>query len=143
MIAVRISPDIPMSIVGSPSYLAQRPAPAVPQDLIRHRCIHLRLPTSGGLYVWGFEKDGHELKVRAEGPLVFNTIELIREAAVEGLGLSYLPTDQVQRHVDAGRLTKVLGDWCPSLPGYHLYYPSRRHPVPAFALLVDALRYRP
>ena len=73
MIAVRISPDIPMSLVGSPSYFAQRPAPEVPQDLVRHRCIHLRLPTSGGFYVWGFEKDEHELKVRTEGPLVFNT----------------------------------------------------------------------
>lgn len=143
MIAVRISPDIPMSLVGSPAYLAQRPAPTVPQDLIAHRCIHLRLPTSGGLYVWAFEKDGHELKVRAEGPLVFNTIELILEAAVDGLGLGYMPTDHVQGHVHAGRLVKLLGDWCPSLPGYHLYYPSRRHPVPAFALLVDALRLRP
>jgi DNA-binding transcriptional LysR family regulator len=100
------------------------------------------LPTSGGLYVWGFEKEGHELKVRTEGPLVFNTIDLIREAAAAGLGLGYLPTDQVQSLIDAGRLTTVLEDWCPSLPGYHLYYPSRRHPVPAFALLVDALRYR-
>lgn len=142
MIAVRISPDIPMSLVGSPSYFAQRPTPNLPQDLVQHRCIHLRLPTSGGLYVWGFEKEGHELKVRAEGPLVFNTIDLIREAAAEGLGLGYMPTDYVQSYVDAGRLIEVLRDWCPSLPGYHLYYPSRRHPVPAFALLIDALRYR-
>lgn len=143
MIAVRIAPDMPMAIVGSPSYFAQHPAPAVPQDLIQHRCINLRLPTSGGLYVWPFEKDGQELKVRTEGPLVFNTIELIRDATVEGLGLGYLPRDHVRTQVDTGQLITVLDDWCPTLPGYHLYYPSRRHPVPAFALIVDALRYRP
>ena len=142
MIAVRIAPDMPMSIVGSPSYFAQYPAPTAPQDLIQHRCINLRLPTSGGLYVWPFEKDGQELRVRTEGPLVFNTIEMIRDAAVEGLGLGYVPADHVQDYVDAGRLISILNDWCPALPGYHLYYPSRRHPVPAFALLVDALRYR-
>jgi DNA-binding transcriptional LysR family regulator len=143
MIAVRIAPDMPMSIVGSPAYFAQHPTPIIPQDLVRHRCINLRLPTSGGLLVWPFEKEGRELKVRTEGPLVFNTIDMIRDAAVEGLGLGYMPADHVQGHVDAGRLIAVLDDWCPALPGYHLYYPSRRHPVPAFALLVDALRYRP
>lgn len=143
MIAVRIAPDMPMAIVGSPSYFAQHPAPAVPQELIEHRCINLRLPTSGGLYVWPFEKDGQELKVRTEGPLVFNTIELIRDAAVEGLGLGYMPYDHVRTQVDTGQLITVLDDWCPALPGYHLYYPSRRHPVPAFTLIVEALRYRP
>lgn len=143
MIAVRLAPDIPMSIVGSRSYFGHRPVPIVPQDLVEHRCINLRLPTSGGLYVWPFAKGEQGLKVRTEGPLVFNTIDLIRDAAVEGLGLGYMPADHVQDHVDAGRLISVLADWCPALPGYHLYYPSRRHPVPAFALLVDALRYRP
>jgi DNA-binding transcriptional LysR family regulator len=143
MIAVRIARDMPMSIVGSPSYLEQMPRPVIPHDLVRHRCINLRLPTSGGLYVWRLEKGGQELKVRTEGPLVFNTIELIRDAAIEGLGLGYMPTDHVQSQVDAGQLIKVLDDWCPALPGYHLYYPSRRHPVPAFALLINALRYRP
>jgi DNA-binding transcriptional LysR family regulator len=142
MIAVRIAPDMPMSIVGSPSYFERCPAPEVPQDLIQHRCINLRLPTLGGLYVWPFAKGGQELKVRTEGPLVFNTIDLILDAAVEGLGLGYMPTDHVQSRVDAGQLLTVLDDWCPALPGYHLYYPSRRHPVPAFALLVNALRYR-
>jgi DNA-binding transcriptional LysR family regulator len=142
MIAVRIAPDMPMAVVGSPAYFVDRTPPLVPQDLVRHRCINLRLPTSGGLYVWGFEKDGHELKVRTEGPFVFNTTELSLDAALEGFGLGYLPDDQVHDHVSYGRLLKVLTDWTPSLPGYHLYYPSRRHPAPAFALLVDALRYR-
>lgn len=142
MIAVRIAPDIPMAIVGSPEYFANRQPPIVPQDLVRHRCINLRLPTSGGLYVWGFKKDGHELKVRTDGPLIFNTTELTLDAALEGFGLGYLPDDQVRNHVVGGRLRKVLTDCTISLPSYHLYYPSRRHPAPAFALVVEALRYR-
>jgi DNA-binding transcriptional LysR family regulator len=143
MVAVRIAPDMPMSVVGAPSYFDQAAKPEVPQDLARHRGINLRLPTSGGLYVWGFEKDGHALKVRVEGPLVFNTIDLALDAALAGFGLAYLPTDQVQGEVENGRLFKLLEDWMPSLPGYHLYYPSRRYPAPAFALIVDALRHRP
>ncbi|MCW2370057.1 DNA-binding transcriptional LysR family regulator [Sphingobium sp. B11D3D] len=143
MIAVRIAPDMPMAVVGSPNYFANHPPPIVPQDLVQHRCINLRLPTSGGLYVWGFNQDGHELKVRTEGPLVFNTTELTLDAALEGFGLGYLPEDQVRDHANDGRLVRVLTDWTPSLPGYHLYYASRRHPAPAFTLLVDALRYRP
>ena len=140
MIAVRLAPDMQMALVGSPDYFDRHPPPGVPQDLVRHRCINLRLPTSGGFYVWEFEKRGRELKVRVEGPLVFNTIDLILEAAIEGFGLAYLPKDQVQQHVESGRLFAALNDWCPRLPGYHLYYPSRRQPPPAFALLVEALR---
>jgi DNA-binding transcriptional LysR family regulator len=142
MIAVRLAPDMQMALVGSPDYLDRHPPPGVPQELVRHRCINLRLPTSGGFYVWEFEKGGRELKVRVEGPLIFNTIDLILEAAVEGFGLAYLPKDQVQHHVESGRLIAVLNDWCPRLPGYHLYYPSRRQPPPAFAVLVEALRQK-
>ncbi len=142
MIAVRIAPDMPMSVVASPDYFARNPIPEMPQDLVRHKSVNLRLPTSGGLYVWGFQRDGHELKVRTEGQLVFNTLDMILEAALEGLGVTYFPTMMVQDHIDAGRLVCVLASWCPALPGYHLYYPSRRQPTPAFALFVDALRYR-
>jgi DNA-binding transcriptional LysR family regulator len=142
MIAVRISPDVPMAIVGTPAYLAKHPAPAVPQDLMQHRCINLRVPTSGGLTTWGFEKDGRKLNVRTDGPLIFNTLDLILEAAVEGFGLAYLPMDQVQMHLSSGQLVQVLSDWHTDLSGYHLYYPSRRQPTTAFALLVKALRYR-
>jgi DNA-binding transcriptional LysR family regulator len=142
MIAVRMAPDMQMAIVGSPDYFARIPPPVVPQDLMQHRCINLRLPTSGGLYVWGFEKKGRELKVRTDGPLVFNTIDLIIQAALDGFGLGYLPMDQVEQHLASDRLVSVLKDWCPKLSGYHLYYPSRRQPTAAFALLVEALRYR-
>ena len=142
MIAVRMAPDMQMAVVGSPAYFARISPPVVPQDLMQHRCINLRLPTSGGLYVWVFEKKGRELKVRTDVPLVFNTIDLIIEAALDGFGLGYLPLDQVETHLASGRLVSVLKDWCPKLSGYHLYYPSRRQPTAAFALLVEALRYR-
>ena len=142
MIAVRIGPDMRMAVVGAPSYFARRPKPKTPQDLTAHDCINLRLPTHGGLYAWEFEKGGRELKVRVEGQLVFNRIALILDAALAGFGLAYLPEDQVQTHIADGRLVRVLADWCPPFSGYHLYYPSRRQPTPAFALVVDALRYR-
>jgi DNA-binding transcriptional LysR family regulator len=142
MIAARIGPDMRMAVVGAPSYFARRPTPRMPQDLAQHRCINLRLPTHGGLYAWEFAKGKREVKVHVEGPLVFNTIALRLNAALAGLGLAYLPEDVVQPHLVAGRLVRVLADWCPPFSGCHLYYPSRRQPTPAFALLVEALRYR-
>jgi DNA-binding transcriptional LysR family regulator len=142
MIAVPIGPDMRMAVVGAPAYFARRPQPRTPQDLTAHDCINLRLPTHGGLYAWEFEKDGRELRVRVEGQLVFNTTALILNAAMAGFGLAYLPEQQVQQHLADGELVRVLANWCPPFSGYHLYYPSRRQPAPAFALLVDALRYR-
>jgi DNA-binding transcriptional LysR family regulator len=142
MIAVRIGPDFRMAVVGAPSYFANRPRPKQPQDLTAHDCINIRLPTYGGIYAWEFEKRGRGLKVRVEGQLVFNNIALRLNAVVAGFGLAYLPEDQVQTHLADGRLIRVLADWCPPFSGYHLYYPSRRQPTPAFALLVEALRYR-
>jgi DNA-binding transcriptional LysR family regulator len=142
MIAVRIGPDFRMAVVGAPSYFARRPKPKEPQDLTAHDCINIRLPTYGGIYAWEFEKRGRALKVRVEGQLVFNNIALRVNAALAGLGLAYLSEDQVQEHVAEGRLVRVLGDWCPPFSGYHLYCPSRRQAAPAFALLVEALRYR-
>ena len=142
MIAVRIGPDFRMAVVCAPSYFARRPKPKHPQDLTAHDCINIRLPTYGSIYAWEFEKRGRALKVRVEGQLVFNNIALRVNAALAGLGLAYLYEDQVQEHVAEGRLVRVLGDWCPPFSGYHLYYPSRRQAAPAFALLVEALRYR-
>src|SRR5438876_517739 len=142
MIAVRIGPDLRMAVVGAPSYFKRHPPPKRPQDLTAHDCINIRLPTYGGLYAWEFEKNGRELKVRVEGQLVFNGSAPMLKAALAGFGLAYLPEDLVQADLAKGRLIRVLTDWCPPFSGYHLYYPSRRQPTPAFALLVDALRYR-
>jgi len=142
MIAVPIGPDIRMIVVGSPAYFAGHPEPRTPHDLTDHACINLRLPTRGGLYVWEFEKDGRPLNVRVEGPLVVNDMNLVRQGALAGLGLSIVMEDQVEVDIAEGRLIPVLEDWSPPFPGYHLYYPSRRQPTPAFSLLVEALRYR-
>ena len=142
MIAVRIGPDMRMAVVGAPSYFAKRSAPKTPQDLTEHNCINLRLPTYGGLYAWEFEKGGRELKVRVEGQLVLNSTGRMLEAALAGFGLAYVPEDAAQPHLDKGALKRALEDWCPPYSGYHLYYPSRRQPSAAFALLVEALQYR-
>ncbi len=142
MVAVRIGPDIRTAVVGSPEYFARHPRPKAPQDLTAHRCINLRLPIYGGVYVWEFEKAGREVNVRVEGQLVFNNLALRVEAALAGFGLAYLPESRVAPHLKDGSLIRVLADWCPPYAGYHLYYPSRRQATPAFALVVDALRYR-
>lgn len=142
MIAVPIGPEMRMAVVGAPSYFASHAQPKTPQDLTCHNCINLRLPIHGGLYAWEFEKKGRALNFRVDGQLVFNTSSLMLKAAVEGHGLVYLTEGQVASYLADGRLFRVLADWCEPFPGYHLYYPSRRQPTPAFALLVEALRYR-
>jgi DNA-binding transcriptional LysR family regulator len=143
MIAVRVGPDLRMAVVGSPSYFEDHKKPRSPQDLTHHNCINLRLPTHGGsLYPWEFERNGRDLHVRVEGQLVFNGAEALLKASLNGLGLAYLTEGHVQPYLASGRLVRVLSDWCPPFSGYHLYYPSRRQPSPAFSVLVEALRYR-
>jgi DNA-binding transcriptional LysR family regulator len=142
MIAVPIGPEMRMAVVGSPAYFAKHPPPRMPQELTAHICINLRLPAHRGIYAWEFERNGRELRVRVDGQLVFNTAALILNAALAGFGLAYLTEQQVQKHLDGGELVRVLANWCPPFSGYHLYYPSRRQPSAAFAVLVEALRYR-
>ena len=142
MIAVRIGPDLRMAVVAAPAYFAKRSQPKTPQDLTDHNCINLRLATRGGLYAWEFKKDGREMKVRVDGQLVLTAPAEMLYAALTGSGVAFVPEDLAQPHIKAGRLTRVLEDWCPAYPGYHLYYASRRQPSAAFALLVKALRYR-
>ena len=142
MIAVRVGPDMRMAVVGAPSYFTARSLPEKPQDLIDHNCITLRLPTHGGLYAWEFDKDGRDLRVRVDGQLTYNTTAQMLTAALAGLGLGYVPEGMAKPYLTRGGLRRVLEDWCLPFSGYHLYYPSRRQPPPAFALLVDALRYR-
>lgn len=141
MIAVRISADLRWVVVASPAYFARHPAPRQPQELTEHNCINLRLPTHGGVYLWEFARDGKEVKVRVDGQLVFNNLSLRLQSALDGLGVAFMPEDLVRPHIDAGRLVAVLDEWCPTSPGYHLYYPSRRHHSSAFTLVVDALRH--
>ena len=140
MIAVRIGPDMRMAVVGSPAYFQHNPRPETPQDLTAHNCINIRLPTYGGLFAWEFEQDGREIRVRVEGQVVVNHGAVRLASVLDGLGLAYVPEDQIVDHVASGRLVRVLDDWCAPFAGYHLYYPSRRHASPAFAVVLDALR---
>ena len=142
MIAVRIGPDIRMAVVGAPSYFARRPAPQNPRELREHDCINYRQTSSKGLYAWEFERQGVALEVRVDGPIIVNDAGMMVTAAIEGFGLAFLFEDQVAGDIEKDRLIRVLDSWCPPFPGYHLYYPSRRQLTPAFALLVDALRFR-
>ncbi len=141
MIAMPIGPDFRMAVVASPAYFSRHAPPATPQDLMVHNCINMRLPTLGGLFAWEFAKDGQELKVRVEGQMIVNNMAMRLHSALDGLGLACMAADVVQPYVADGRLIRVLDDWCPAYAGYKLYYPSRRHPSPAFTLLLDTLRY--
>lgn len=142
MIAARLSPPIQMAVVAAPAYLERYPAPTTPGELVNHRCINLRLPGSGALNRWRFVEQGREARVHVEGPLVLDRLDLIRDAALAGVGLAYLPWDQVAAMVQAGRLVSLLADCLPPLPGYFLYYAHRRNASPAFRLFVEAVRYR-
>jgi DNA-binding transcriptional LysR family regulator len=139
MIAVRIAPDLRMTVVGSPGYLNARGRPRTPADLAAHDCIGLRLPTHGGLLDWEFERRGKRMTTRASGRVVLNATDLVVAAATAGFGLAWVPDDLVADHVHAGRLVAVLDDWATRFPGYHLYYASRSA-SPAVALVVEALR---
>ena len=142
MIAVRIGPDMRMAVVGSPSYFRDRSEPKTPQELIHHNCINLRLPTHGGLYAWEFDRGSREVRVRVEGQLTCNNTGQIVNGTLAGVGLAYVPEGLVEAHIAKGRLKRVLEAWCAPYSGYHLFYPSRRQSSAAFALFVEALRYR-
>ncbi|KAF1036661.1 LysR family transcriptional regulator [Burkholderia sp. Ac-20384] len=140
MIAVPIGPPLRLAVVASPAYFAAHPVPKSPQDLTAHNCINQRMTTSGGLYVWDFERRGQRVNVRVDGQLIFNTTQPQIDAALAGLGITLLPEDELMPLIDSGRLVRVLDEWCPEFGGYHLYYPSRRQLSPAFSLVVQALR---
>lgn len=142
MVAVRIGPDVTYCIVGSPAYFSHRTAPTTPQDLVEHDCINYRLPTAGSVYAWELQDEGRDFSVKVEGQLILNNTGPVVQAALDGLGLAYVPRELVKGHLEAGTLRDVLSRWCPIFQGYHLYYPSRRHHSPAFGALVEALRYR-
>lgn len=142
MLAVPIGPDWRFVVVGAPEYLADHPAPETPQELTEHICMNYRLTGAGSVYAWEFEKEGRKVNVKVDGQLTFNSAIPVLNAAVDGLGLAYVPEDLAAPYLSDGRLKLVLYDWCPVIQGYHLYYPNRRQASPAFALLVEALRYR-
>jgi DNA-binding transcriptional LysR family regulator len=142
MIAVRIGPDGRLVPVATPAYFAKHPIPETPQDLVPHSCINLRLASQGGLYAWEFSRDNRPVRVRVDGPLIFNSIRPMVAAALADFGIAFVPEDSVAEHVASGELIQVLEEWCPVISGFHLYYPSRRHNSAAFQVIVEALRFR-
>lgn len=140
MIALPIGPKIRMAVVACPTYFATHPQPEDPRDLVHHNCINMRMQSSGGLYVWDFQRKDKQVNVRVQGQLTFNTSPNVVDAALAGLGIAWLPEEEFAPHIEERRLTRVLEDWCPPFPGYYIYYPSRRQPSPAFSLVLDALR---
>ena len=141
MIAVRIGPDWRLVVVASPGYLARHGAPLHPKDLVDHDCINMRQAAAGGLYAWEFSRDGQDLRVRVEGQLTFSDSYAMIDAALGGFGIAYIPEDIIARHIAAGDVVRLLEEWSPVFAGYYIYYPSRRQNLPAFKVIVDALRH--
>jgi DNA-binding transcriptional LysR family regulator len=140
MIAVPIGPPRRLVAVATPKYFAEHAPPKKPQELMNHCCINLRL--GGGVYAWEFEKSGREVKVRVEGQLTVNGLDEVLVAALEGIGIGFVPEQLAEPHLKSGELEVVLDEWSQPYAGFHLYYPSRKQASPAFSLVVDALRYR-
>lgn len=139
MIALRLGQTRRHAVVASPSYLARRPAPCVPADLLRHACIRIRLP-SGELYRWHFEKDGQVEQIDVSGPVTLDEASLARIAVLDGMGIGYFMESDVADDIAAGRLVRVLEGWTPPLPPLCLYYPDRRNPSAAFRTFIDFAR---
>jgi len=141
MVVVRLTPDIRMTIVGTPGYFETHPVPLTVQDLSRHSCIVLRL-SGGGVYAWEL-RDGHkDVQVPVSGQVTVNGAYQMLNAALSGYGLSFLPVEMTQPYVDAGQLRHVMEDCCPPFPGLHAYYPSRRNSSRAMRVVIDAIRYQ-
>lgn len=141
MIAVRIGPDWRLAVVASPEYFARHTAPSTPHQLMEHTCINIRHQPAGAIYAWEFAHKGQDFSVKVDGQLVFNSIMHVLNAAVDGIGVAYVPEQLVAPYLADGRLVEVLSDWCPTFQGYHLYYPNRRQGSAAFAAFVEALKY--
>ena len=139
MVAVRVSRDQRLAIVGSRDYFAAHPKPKSPHDLLRHRCINLR-GGSARPYRWEFEKNGESVVVDVSGPLIVDDADLMIRAAVDGLGLTFSFEEYVAPQIASGTLLRVLEDWCPPFAGYFLYYPSRRQQPAALSALIETLR---
>jgi DNA-binding transcriptional LysR family regulator len=143
MVAVRLTPDVPMTIVGAPRYFETHNVPRTVQDLMRHNCITMRLSGSGGLYAWTLREGGRNVDVRVSGQVTFNGAYQMLNAALSGHGLAFLPEELTQPHVDSGRLQRVMDDACPNFQALYAYYPSNRNSSLAMRLVMDALRTQP
>ncbi|GAB3101518.1 LysR family transcriptional regulator [Aestuariicella hydrocarbonica] len=148
MIAVRITPDMQMMVVASPEYVHTYGNPNIPSDLDHHRCLALRLPTHENLMNWELQKSGDGFQkaeivnIHPRPVMIFSHAHLLVKAAVDGLGLAWVPALMVKSELQSGKLVSLLDEWVTTYDGYYLYYPNRRQSSPLFRLLVDALRLK-
>ncbi|MDU5679804.1 MAG: LysR substrate-binding domain-containing protein, partial [Pseudomonas aeruginosa] len=141
MRAVRVGPDLRLAIVATPAYFRRQGRPGSPEELFGHRCIGWRKVSSGELYKWQFSKGTKALSVAVSGPLVLDDPRLMLQAALADVGIAFAIEEEVAEHLAAGRLERVLADWCAPFPGFHLYYPNRRNHPAALSTVIDLLRY--
>jgi len=140
MLAVRLTPDLRAAVVASPTHVASHGAPTTPHDLRNHHCVNYRWAHNGSDYRWHFKRLDDDLDVRVEGPLTVNDTSVIIAAALEGVGFAYILEDVVASHIKAGRLVRVLEEWCQPMTGFHLYYSGRRHMSAPLRAMIDFLR---
>ena len=139
MIAVRFGADMRMVAVASPAYIQRHGKPRAPHDLAQHRCIRFRFH-SGAIYRWDLERRGKSTNVDVPGQLTLGNTALTIESALAGIGIAWVPEDQVGEHLAEGRLILLLPEWSPYFPGLCLYYPANRHPPTALRLFAQAVR---
>jgi DNA-binding transcriptional LysR family regulator len=142
MVAVRVSPNTRLIVVGAPAYFERYPRPQSPADLEHHNCLNYRNVTGGGTFPWTLERDGKEVRSRAEGQLtIADDPDVAVTLILSGAGLGMVLEENAAPHLAAGRLVHVLEEWCVPFGGLHLYYPSR-HVSPALRALVEVLRWK-
>ncbi|TGD99651.1 LysR family transcriptional regulator [Methylobacterium nonmethylotrophicum] len=141
MIAVPLTPHLRVAVVASPAYVASRGSPATPSDLREHRCINYRWARDGAVYRWRFERSGETVEIRVDAVITVNDTNLIIGAALAGIGFAYILEDVVSEHIAAGRLVRVLDEWCQPVTGFHLYYSGRRHLSAPLRALIEFFRF--
>ena len=139
MVAVRLTDEMEMMAVASPDYVARFGTPQTPDDLHAHACLNWRWPSDGSLYRWEFEEDGREFEVAVDGPLIANDVEVVLQAAIQGIGIAYTSHEWIEGWLQEGILIRVLERFSPKFPGMYLYYPSRRQQPPALRAFIDCL----
>lgn len=139
MVAIRVGGDMRFLAVASPRYLRRHGRPAAPDDLRQHRCIRQRLP-GGRRYRWEFARHGQTLTIDPPGALTLDNNALMVEAAIDGLGIAYVPEPYARAALARRRLVGVLDDWCPAIPGLFLYFPGNRHVPAGLRAFIDLVK---
>ncbi|KIZ47537.1 MULTISPECIES: LysR family transcriptional regulator [Rhodopseudomonas] len=142
MIAVRITRDLRMAVVGAPSYFANRQLPQAPVNLKDHFCLTYKWKSTGVLYPWRFEGADGVVDVDVENVMTVNDTELLLSAARQGVGLAYLIEDLVEPFVEKNELMRVLEPFCKVFPGFYLYYPERSHMAASVRAFIDFMKVR-